>query len=202
MTDISLTKTIAVLSARPTDRAEVLRALAARIRASGLHPVLVDDTEPAEPTVERLRRADWSTTFDTVVDACARERRARLAATMADVLLVGGAALHALARYRAGLALRGDEFDAAIRSWLEGPATGAAARYDAVLHVRPEGAARRGERLVDHELASLLERLDIPRGAIFRTLVKSDVHHTVRVVSDALGLGGAVTSSGRGWSAG
>jgi hypothetical protein len=218
MTDISPTKTIAVLGVRPTDRTTALRTLAVRLGAAGLRPVPVPDDpgldnptpdSPApdspgpgatamaatSPTVDQLRRADWSTTFDTVLDACARERHARARAA-AGVLLVSGAALRALACYRVGLTLRGDEFDTAIRGWLEGPAAGAAADYDAVLHVRPAGRVGHAERLLDGTLSEVLDRLALPPGAIFETTSGSDLRHTISAVVALATRQGVPTSFG------
>jgi hypothetical protein len=203
MTDIPPTKTIAVLGARPTDRTAALRTLALRLAATGLRPVPVHDgaaadTGPAGPTLDQLRRADWSTAFDTVVDACARERRARARARPPDVLLVGGLAVRALACYRVGLALRGDEFDPAVRAWLEGPVVGAAAGYDAVLHIRPAAPVGRADRLVDRELAAVLDRLPLPPGAIFVAPLCSDVRHSIQDMIVGLTGQGVPTSFGCG----
>ncbi|MFC0544579.1 hypothetical protein [Kutzneria chonburiensis] len=194
MTDISPTKTIAVLGVRPTDRTAALNILAARLAAAGLRPVPVPDdpvladpgpgaaaTAGRSPTVAQLRRADWVTAFDTVLAACDRERQARTRAP-AGVLLVGGAALRAVARYRAGLRLRGEDYDASIRGWLEGPAAGAAAGYAAVLHVRPAAPVGPGEALLDRAIAEVVERLVTPPCAIFTSTSKSDVRHTVSAI--------------------
>ena len=193
MTDISPTKTIAVLGVRPTDRTAALRILAAGLAAAGLRPVPVPDdpvladpgpgaaTADRSPTMAQLRRADWVTAFDTVLGACDRERHARMRAPT-GVLLVSGAALRALARYQVGLALRGDDYDASIRGWLEGPAAGAAAGYTAVLHVRPAAPVGPGERLFDKALTEVLERLAIPPHAIFSSASRSDVRHTISAV--------------------
>ena len=193
MTDISPTKTIAVLGVRPTDRTAALRILAAGLAAAGLRPIPVPDdpvladpgpgaaTAGRSPTVAQLRRADWVTAFDTVLGACDRERHARTRVST-GVLLVSGAALRALARYRVGLALRGDDYDASIRGWLEGPAAGAAAGYAAVLHVRPAAPVGPGERLLDRALAEVLERLAVPPDVVFTSTSGSDVRHTISAV--------------------
>jgi hypothetical protein len=193
MTDISPTKTIAVLGVRPTERTAALHILAARLAAAGLRPVPVPDepvladpgpgaaTASRSPTVAQLRRADWVTAFDTVLAACDRERHARTRVAT-GVLLVSGAALRALARYRVGLALRGEDYDASIRAWLEGPAAGAAAGYAAVLHVRPAAPVGPGERLLDQALAEVLDRLAVPPSAVFTSTSGSDVRHTVSAI--------------------
>ncbi|QUQ70620.1 hypothetical protein [Kutzneria sp. CA-103260] len=193
MTDISPTKTIAVLGVRPTERTAALRILAAGLAAAGLRPVPVPDdpvladpgpgaaTAGRSPTVAQLRRADWVTAFDTVLGACDRERHARTRVAT-GVLLVSGAALRALARYRVGLTLRREDCDASIRGWLEGPAAGAAAGYAAVLHVRPAAPAGYGERLYDRALREVLDRLAVPPQRIFTTPFGSDVRHTVSAV--------------------
>ncbi|MEV6605151.1 hypothetical protein [Kutzneria sp. NPDC051319] len=193
MTDISPTKTIAVLGVRPTDRTAALNILAARLAAAGLRPVPVPDdpvladpgpgtaTVGRSPTVAQLRRADWVTAFDTVLAACDREREARTRVPT-GVLLVSGAALRAVARYRAGLGLRGEDYDASIRGWLEGPAAGAVAGYAAVLHVRPAAPVGPGERVLDRALTEVLERLATPPCTIFTSASRSDVRHTVSAV--------------------
>jgi hypothetical protein len=193
MTDISPTKTIAVLGVRPTERTAALRILAAGLAAAGLRPVPVPDdpvladpgpgaaTAGRSPTVAQLRRADWVTAFDTVLGACDRERHARTRVAV-GVLLVSGAALRALARYRVGLTLRREDWDASIRGWLEGPAAGAAAGYAAVLHVRPAAPVGYGERLYDRALGEVLERLAIPPHTIFTTSFQSDLRHTISAV--------------------
>ena len=151
--------------------------------------MLVGGTESMDTAVGLLRTVDWSMTFDAVVDACTRERHAYWSAATADVLLVDGTALRALARYQVGLTLRGDEFDPSIRGWLEGPAMAAAARYDAVIHVRSSAGAPRGECLVDEALAAVLDRMGRPCGAFAVTPLRSDIRHTIGVVLDSLGLG-------------
>lgn len=217
MTDTSPTKTIAVLGVRPTERTAALHILAARLAAAGLCPVPVPDdpvldssvldssgpdrsgpapgavTAGRSPTVAQLRRADWVTAFDTVLAACDRERHARTRVAT-GVLLVSGAALRALARYRVGLALRGDDYDASIRAWLEGPTAGAAAGYAAVLHVRPSAPVGPGERLLDRALAEVLERLATPPTEIFTSAFGSDVRHTVSAVVALLTRQGVPTS--------
>ena len=205
MTDISPTKTIAVLGVRPTDRTAALRILAAGLAAAGLRPVPVPDdpvladpgpdaaTAGRSPTVAQLRRADWVTAFDTVLAACDRERHARTRVAT-GVLLVSGAALRALARYRVGLALRGDDYDASIRGWLEGPAAGAAAGYAAVLHVRPAAPVGPGERLLDGALAEVLDRLAVPPDAIFTSTSGGDVRHIISAMVELATRQGVPTS--------
>jgi hypothetical protein len=148
---------------------------------TGAAPGSCPATAGRSPTVAQLRRADWVTAFDTVLAACDRERHARTRVTT-GVLLVSGAALRALARYRVGLALRGEDYDASIRAWLEGPTAGAAAGYAAVLHVRPAAPVGPGERLLDRALAEVLDRLAVPPSTVFTTTFGSDVRHTVSAI--------------------
>ncbi|GAA0595310.1 hypothetical protein GCM10010174_08050 [Kutzneria viridogrisea] len=179
MTDISLTKTVVVLAASPADHSTTTHELTQRLRAHGRNPVRVGRAGPAEPELDRLRRADWSTAVDSVLDACTKERDARRTAAAGDVLVVGGSPIGALAWYQAGLSLRGERCDPRIRGWLEGPTVGAAAHYGAVLHVRPASGAGRAVTLVDEALLAVLERLGIPTFAIFASPSDCELGHTL-----------------------
>ena len=186
MTELPMTKAVAVLSASPLHRARVLTALAENMAAFGVRTVSVSDPNLGVPTMDALRRVDWASTFDTTIDLCALERRTLFSASTASVVLSACSALHALAWYRASLVLREDEFDDTIRSWLEGPALAAARGYSVLLHVRPADPTDGAECLIDQQLSAVLGHPDLQGHLVLDVPEKSDIGHCALEVATLL----------------